>query len=203
ESRQQILKISRSGREFRVVGSIDLLDMITHSLGSAEIEALGLGAADRDGRPILNIEGAAWHKGMLLLGLKQPRPDRGAIIWRLRTPGKLFGSGVLEKGQISVLGYADLRTPDGRAAGISDLLSAPDGELYALSTVPGAAGKGQEGGLHRLTVASDGTITSTVLCVFPGLKPEGLSLSPAGGLSIVVDGDDGPTYFTSIERPRS
>ena len=142
EARQQILKVKREGRSFKVVGSVSLYDVLTASCDSACLAGLGLGQTAENGQLELNIEGAAWKDGALLLGLKAPVSDKGAVIWRLGNPDALFEKARLEPGQLSVLGMVDLGFVNGRRASISDLLVGGNGDIYILSTV------------HRLRTAS-------------------------------------------------
>jgi hypothetical protein len=111
-----LLKVTRQGRDFRVVGEIALFEVLQQSLDGEQLAALGLGESDH-GRLVLNIEGAVWRRGDLLLGLKQPRAARGAIIWRLKNPERLFATHALDPDQLSLYAYADLRTAEGRPPG--------------------------------------------------------------------------------------
>lgn len=204
ESRQQIIKISRRVRDFRAVGAVDFLSAVTSSLNPEQLRRLGLGETSPDGQLVLNIEGAAWFQGELLLGLKAPRPPQGALIWRLHQPDRLIERQALDPDQLTLFGHADLRTPDGRPAAISDLFVNERGELLALSTVPGASPPEQAGGLHRLSPNGSDPFPAVTLFSFPGLKPEGLSSPGPGLLTVVFDTDDTlPVFFITLEAPSS
>jgi len=201
--RQQLLKVTRQGRDFRVVGEIALFEVLQQSLDGEQLAALGLGESDH-GRLVLNIEGAVWRQGDLLLGLKQPRAARGAIIWRLKNPERLFATHALDPDQLSLYAYADLRTAEGRPAGIADLALDEQGQLFALATIAGATDEEQCGGLFRLIQVGAENLRAELLFAFPRLKPEGLCLPGDGRFTIVFDSDDRPpfTYLTTgMDRP--
>ncbi len=199
-SRRQIYQVRRDGRDFRVVGQVDLVDVLTRSMDASQRKDLGLEEGADPDSPPFEIEAAAWYRGALLLGLKSPRPRDGALLWRLDTPNRLFQDHVLRPGQLSLAARVDLRTSDGRPAAFSDLAVDAGGTLFALSTVPDPSAAGQEGGLHRLVSPKPGILQSTLLRSYPGLKPEGLGVLPDGRFTLVFDGDDTPPFlFLSTE----
>jgi multidrug resistance efflux pump len=203
-SRQQLLKVKRAGRDLSVVGVADILAALSMSYKGDDLHGLGLGDIDGDGQLVLNIEGAAWKGRDLLLGLKQPRPADGALIWRLENPDGLLEHQRLEPGQLTLFGRADLRTPDGRPAAISDLVVDDRGDLYALSTISSPPSHGQMGGMHRLVVRESGTLQTIPLFAFPHLKPEGLCSLGNGRFTIVFDTDDElPIPYLNVEVPKS
>ncbi|NLH47107.1 MAG: hypothetical protein GX444_00740 [Myxococcales bacterium] len=192
--RQRIYRVVHTGRSFKVTGVVNFLSVLCQSYQPAQLGRLGLDPLLGDAIE-LNIEGATWYKGDVLFGLKQPRPAKGAIVWRLKDPERLFATNTLAPGQLEVFGYADLRTPDGRPAGISDLLAESSGRLLALSTVPQAEKSKQVGGLHILVETKTDRLLVKPMLNFPALKPEGLCARDADRLTIVFDSDDEPPFY--------
>jgi multidrug resistance efflux pump len=204
ESRQHILKVQRSGRDFRVVGTVDFYSALVKSYAPEQLSALGLGEKAEDGELILNIEGSAWLNGDLLLGLKEPRPADGAVIWRLKNPDRLIEKAALEPGQLTLFGKVNLVTTDGRSGSISDLVVGDDQQLLALSSIPHASDSEQMGGLYRLDKTDSGSITATLLFAFPRLKPEGVCALGNGRYTVVFDTDNTlPIPYLTVEVPRS
>lgn len=204
QSRQQILKIKRTGRNFDVVGTANLYSALTTSYNADQIRELGLGETDAEGQLLLNIEGAAFLDGDLLLGVKAPRPAAGALILRLKNPQRLMERQALEPGQLARFGQVDLRTPDGRPAAISDLLVDERGDLLAVSTVPGASDEEQVGGMHRIRKAGSERLEIQSLYAFPELKPEGLCGLGGGQYTVVFDTDNKlPLYYLNVGVSRS
>jgi hypothetical protein len=203
ESRQQILKVKRSGRDFSVMASVDFLSVLTASYNNEQLRALGLGETNNDGQLVLNIEGSAWFEGDLLLGLKQPRPAQGAIIWRLKNPDRLFERKALDPNQLTIFGHADVRTPDGKSASISDLVVDEHNNLFALSTILKASNAEQVGGMYRLIKTDTDKLQTIPLFSFPQLKPEGICSLGDGHYTIVFDTDGAvPIPYLSVEVPR-
>jgi multidrug resistance efflux pump len=199
-SRRMIHRVARTGRTMRVTAQADFVDAVARSLDPAGRAALGL-PADDAALEGLEIEGAAWVQGALLLGLKGPRPADGALLWRLEDPDALLQQGALRPGQLTLAARVDLRTRDGRPAAFSDLAADAEGSLWALSTVPEPGAAGQEGALFRLGPTRDGRATPTRVRTFPGLKPEGLCPAADGGMAVVFDSDDRPPFLFLKTEP--
>ena len=199
KSREMILEVRRRGRQFSVTGKVPLLSVLLKSYSKQQRTALGLLELDGDGRPVLNIEGAAWRDDVLYLGLKQPVAAEGAIIWRLKNPSRLFSSQELSPGQLSVFGHVDLGRHEGRAAGISDLSFDEAGKLWVLSTIPGVSNAGQLGGFHRIDPSAGGRLKAHRVSTFSGRKPEGLVSLGNGRFTIVFDADDGPSSYLHVD----
>lgn len=193
--RQQILKVAREGRDFRVVASAALFDAVMQ-LEPEQVAALGI-VKDGSGLDVLNIEGASWDlagsEPAMLIGLKQPVGPEGSIIWRLKNPDLFLASGKLVPGQLSVFAKVDLGRVRERPASISDLLVTADG-IYVLSTVPDAPDPDQIGRLLRLLPVQGGYVASA-LFEYRGLKPEGLCLTEGDSFTVVMDTGDAPALF--------
>jgi multidrug resistance efflux pump len=203
-TRQQILKVNRSGRDFHVAGAADLYSALVSSYSAGQVRGLGLGETDKAGALLMNIEGSAFFEGDLLLGLKQPRPAAGAVILRLKNPDRLIKTQALEPGQLTRFGQVDLRTPDGRAAAISDMVADERGELLVLSTVPNVSDEEQVGGMFRLRRTKSNAFEVAALFTFPQLKPEGLCALGNDQYTVVFDTDDKlPFYYLNVGVARS
>jgi hypothetical protein len=81
-------------------------------------------------------------------------------------------------------------------AGISELLSLPDGTLLLAATATSGDPDHQSGSLWWTAAAASGVLNAVRIREFDGLKPEGLSLSPTPGRLVVAfdTGDDDPLW---------
>lgn len=209
--RTALLRVKPDGKAFRVDGEVHLAEML--DADPARAAALGL----PNGTRALNIEGMAFWKGSLYLGLKAPLDLQGdAMIWRITSPSALFDAqasattpsapnGTAAASRLGSAGFslwgharvdvevAEHPTP----GGISDLLFLPDGTLVITSTPSTAAGEG--GALWRVDRPQPGTLSPRLVQRFPGLKPEGVapSLSP-GKLMVVFDAGSATPSFQEI-----
>lgn len=201
-SRRQVFEVRRKGRSLRVVGELDLLDLLARSYDAAQLRALGLDDGAGGTLPALEIEAAAWHRGTLLLGLKHPRPASGALLWRLENPHRLFSDRVLRPGQLTLAARVDLRTEDGLPAAFSDLAVDPQDGVFALGTAAAGSASVQAGGLFRLVSPAPGDLQAFRIRSFPpGLKPEGLCALGDGRFTVVFDSDGEPPFpFLSMEQ---
>ncbi len=194
-SREKLFQIRREGRKFEVVRGIALLSAIEASYSRDDMKRLGLTDLDRDGRALLNIEGATWRDGSLYLGLKQPLKENKAIVWKLERPEALLATGKLVPGQLSV--YAEFSLGDHPAGSISSLEFDTSGTLYGLSTVAGAGVERQVGRYFRLTPKN--LEKAEILATFPGKKAEGLAFFE-GKAFVVFDADQGTPSFALIPK---
>jgi len=196
-SREMILQVHYDGEELVVRDKVSFLTLLLRSYSKEQLSELGLREFEEDGKPVLNIEGAAWRNHMLYLGLKVPVGEKGAIIWRLRDPHTIFQNEKLNTGQLSVFGTIDLGEHRGRTAGISDLTFDSRGVLWALSTIAGAEDEDQLGGFHRIDRFADDHLEAVRIMDFPGLKSEGLCSRELNHFFIVFDEDnDKPSFCT-------
>lgn len=202
-SRRQIFEVERNGRTMKVTGSVDFVDILSRSLSADGRRALGLDGDDPDLKT-LEIEGATYLNKTLVLGLKSPRLEAGALLWNLKNPDRLFKENTLYKDQLVLLGTVDLRTTDGRPSAFSDLAFDSDGELWATATVPNDDGAPQEGGLFRLTgISSGGPTVAERIRTFANKKPEGLCMDSDGRIMIAFDtNDEQPFSLLRMERTK-
>ncbi|HDQ45778.1 MAG TPA: hypothetical protein ENN17_09830 [bacterium] len=198
-SRERILKIRKEADRFVVLRSLDFLSLLLNSHSVRDLKALGLAAADSDGRPVLNIEGAAYFDGALFLGLKAPVSPDGAILWKLEDVDRAFETGKIAPGQLVLYGTVKLGKVGDNPAGISDLHVDGDGVMWALSAIPGAEPEEQTGGLHRIDRLADGRLAARRLLSFPGLKPEGLGLREERRAMIVFDRDQDVPLYAEVD----
>jgi multidrug resistance efflux pump len=194
-NRETLLRVQYDGKAFTVQGKVAFLSLILDSYSKEQQEALGLKYEEKDQRPELNIEGAAYDGGALYLGLKEPLDKDGAIIWKLSSANSVFDGQKLSPGQLSVYGHVRLGEFKGMQASISDLAFDPKGRLWALSTIAGASTEDQIGGLHRIDRFADGRLESRQVLSFPKLKPEGICFRDMQHLFIVFDKDEAIPSF--------
>lgn len=199
-NRQVIIKIKQDGNKFNVQKQINFLSLLLNAYSGEKLKTLGLDRLEIDGKPVLNIEGAAFHDGALYLGLKEPVTDKGAVIWKLDKIDYIFRNHKLLPDQLSVYGYVDLGTFKGKRAGISDLIFDDNGVMWILSTIADAGQDEQQGGLHRINRFIDGRLEAKKIYTYPGLKPEGISLFGPAKFIIVIDNDDMTPAFHYIGR---
>ncbi len=188
-NREFLLQVVRNGGTFIIQRKVNLLSQIIQTYSPSELAQLGLKEKDRDGKPILNIEGIAFDGKALYLGLKQPVTELGAIIWKLDKPETLFAQGRLALGQLALYGIVELQRKNDYQAGISDLCHDKAGRLWALSTFAKVSPAEQQGGLHLIEPKSSGEFEAKCLYTFPEMKPEGLGFKDQNRLMIVFDCD--------------
>ena len=199
QNRELFIRVNRRGGTYIVDGQISFLSLLLATYSQPELLRLGLEKFDSDGKPVLNIEGAAYRDGSLYLGLKEPVSSNGAIIWKLDNVDDVLNKKRLLPHQLSVYGYVQLGDDSGRPAGISDLTFDQNGVLWALSTIPDADGENQTGGLHRINTFSDGHLEAIHMLDFPGKKPEGICSDRQNHLVIVFDADNNVPSFCHID----
>lgn len=201
-SRTALLKLAPEGRGFRTEAEVRLVSLI-EAAGDAEMAKLGLPAGTRE----LEIEGMAYFQGSLYFGLKSPLDAQGnAILWKAPDPKALFSSTQLSATGLSLWARARLEAEvDGRAVagGISEILFLPDGSLILTSTSSKEQGTTESGKLWRVPSPAAGTLSPELVKSFPGLKPEGLCLTPAAGkLAVVFDTGASTPMWLEMPWPR-
>ena len=216
EERELLVRLRLGpGRRLAVEASQPLLAAIARAAdgegGESWLSSLGLGARIHEmKRPgpagsdlLLDIEGLAWWDGGLLLGLKEPRLEDGrACIWRLADPDAFLDSGRVERKSLTRWSALPLtvRTEVGPVRlGISGLmpLDAGRGGLAVTSTVPGAE-RFHLGALWLLS-GEPSAPRLRLVRAFPGLKPEGVTVGPEGGLTLVFDAGGGFPLWLGLE----
>ncbi len=188
EKRQWLLRARLEGRELRVTGKVALFERLARDLTDEAKSDLGIG-------PDLDIEGATWRDGDLLLGLKAPIDRNGrAVIWRLAEVDALLDGG---KAPV-VTRFREVSLPtEGAPGGVSDLYLEGD-RLFLLSTLPEGPACGAA---WRLDLSKPGASPER-LGRWPDVKPEALARAGDGRLVVLFDGgDDGPSRVAHLPEP--
>jgi hypothetical protein len=206
-ARTALVRLRPDGAGFRVDGEAHLAEML-----DADTErAISLGLLD--GTRALDIEGMAFQKGALYLGLKAPLDPQGnAMIWRIALPNVLFedaapvstrnGSRLVDAGfSLWARARVDVEL-EGKTTpgGISDLVFLPGGSL-AITSTPSTA-EGAAGALFRVDKPEPGLLAPRLVERFPALKPEGITPSLSSGKVMIVF-DTGDTIPSFQELPWS
>ncbi len=223
-SRQLFARLRLGAQELRADGVVHLATSL-EAAPTATRERLGLGGAGAF--RALDIEGLtaapASLGGGLLVGLKGPlTPDGRALIWHMAHPDRLVETGRLEAAGLKPWAAVRLTVrADGRdvPGGVAELLALPTGGLVlaatAATTASGHNPATQDGALwfvDALPAAGTGGVAPMALTarrvrVFPGRKPEGLSLAPqvgarAGELMVVFDEGGSGGSWVRLPWPR-
>ncbi|MFZ5441770.1 MAG: esterase-like activity of phytase family protein [Myxococcota bacterium] len=188
--RRQLLWLALEGERLRAKGRFDLTTFALPELVTGhEAE--------------LDIEALAFRDGALFVGLKAPLDDAGrAAIVRIDDATALFTGGKKRAlPQPRVWARPKLEVPDAEGKpvpeGVTDLLFLPDGTLLVAANAPKSGAPDGGGAVWRLA----GPDAAPVLVQrFPGLKPEGLTLSP-DGRQVVVVFDRGPEAAQWVRLP--
>ena len=199
QNRELILKLKREGNQFIVQKQVHFLSLLMKSYSMNQLYELGLGKFEKDGRPVLNIEGVTFHDNALYLGLKKPVSTKGAIIWKLENIDHIFNGQKLASDQLTVYGHVQFDQYQNQSAGISDLMFDQKGMLWALSTISDVDDEDQLGGFHRIKRFADGRMEATQIFSFPGLKPEGICRQGSERFIIVFDKDQENPAFCYID----
>lgn len=184
-ARRLFLHLERDVDGFKVVGQRDLFG----TLEQLEPSALAkLGLVDLTD---LDIEGMTASGSSLLIGLKAPVDSKErALIWKLERPAVFLSGGSLEQAGLTLWRTVRLEVEaDGKVVpgGIAELLVLPDGSLVIASTASTGDPSSQDGSLWWApAVSGDAPLEPRRIEAFPGLKPEGLALSPTPGRLIVT-----------------
>ncbi len=200
KTRQYLLEVEHTGREFKVKRRIEFYKALESAYDDTALDALGLGAQTGKAGRVLNIEGAAWHKGDLIIGLKEPHSEKGAIIWRLKNLKQFMENGVLQKNQLERYAELELEATDGTVHGISDLCFDDAGVLYVLSTVPGQSADSQTSMLHTVKNFGPGLLRAGLLKKFEGHKAEGITVYSDRHITVVFDADSGEPRYAGWEK---
>jgi hypothetical protein len=192
-ARRMLLLLTVEGRGLRVLGRLDL----TEPGGAAAL--LAKAGAPAGGR--LDIEAIAYQRGALLIGLKSPLTQGGAAsVLALEQPLAALRAGHLDERAITLRWQLPLTaTPSGVGQGVADLTVLPDGSLALVANAPKGAPRDGGGALYWLPV---GATTPQLVRWFPGLKPEGVTVSEdEKALILVFDNDAKPPLWLRLPLP--
>ena len=150
----------------------------------------------------LDLEALAFRNGALFVGLKAPLDEDGhAAIMRIENIVTAFSAEKPPTLSAVVWSRPGLEVPDAKGAlvpeGVTDLLFLPDGRLVLAANAP-KSGKPDDGGAIWLLTKPDAK--PVLLHRFPGLKPEGVTLS-ADGKHLVVVFDRGAEISQWVTLP--
>jgi len=150
----------------------------------------------------VDIEGLAFQAGTLYVGLKAPQTAAGAaLILRIRDVLPALQTGVLPPELVQRWAEVPLRVSAASGSvvqGISDLAFLPDGSLAIVANSPKQMPADGGGALWWLRPGGP----PRLLRRFPGLKPEGVTLTPDGkALMIVFDTDRQPPLWVRQALP--
>jgi len=200
-ARRLFMHLERALDGYKVTAQRDLFSAL-ESVGPDVLLSLGISSL-RD----LDVEGMTVRDGGLLLGLKAPLDAEGqALIWRVDRPKVFLTGGTLQDAGLRLWQRVALQVESNGnevPGGIAELLSLPDGSLLIAATVPVTDPERQSGALWW--DANPGEKLPTGLRrleTFPGLKPEGLALSPTPGrLMITFDRGSKTPKWAERSRP--
>ncbi len=197
-ARRMLLHMRLSGRVLSVIGRLDLTQARAGNGGGL----LTIARLDPNGS--LDIEGLAYRQGALFVGLKSPLTVGGAAtILRLDQAVEAVRSGRIAPGSLTRLRVAslDASRPSGAIhRGISDLLALPDGSMVVLANSPKGLPSDGGGAMFWLR---PGTGPASLMHEYPGLKPEGVTVSADGKeLVLVFDNDLNPPLWVRVPLPR-
>ena len=198
-SREQLLKIQVTEKGVQLLSKVDFLSRLEEDYRQSRLIELGLDCHESDGRPEINIEGIAYVDSVLYIGLKEPISDRGALIWELRNPEKLFQTGHLSASQLKLWAEIPLLTDHRQPGGISDMAIDSQKRLWILSTIPNVKSAEQIGSLYCVTNFPDCPPDYRRCATFPGVKPEGLCFLENKQMLIVFDNDSETPQFAYLD----
>lgn len=190
--RRQLLWLTLTGRRLVVKGRFDLTEL--------SLPELVTGHADE-----LDIEALAFRDGALFVGMKAPLDGQGrAAIVRIADALALFNAKKKPKKakpEVWARPKLEVPGPDGALVpeGVTDLLFLADGSLVIAANAP-KSGKPDGGGAVWKLASADAT--PVLVQRFPGLKPEGLSLTPDGKqLAVVFDRGQEAAQWVRLTLP--
>jgi multidrug resistance efflux pump len=184
-ARQRFVHVALADGRARATAKVHLATLLD-AAGSAALTKLGITSTAE-----LEIEGlTATSEGGLLLGLKAPLASDGeAIVWHLRQPDALLGTGELVAGELTQWGHVRLPVTAGGASadgGISELLELDGGELLVAATPSAKDAAADQGGALVRVSGRQGLASPRLVRTFPGLKPEGLARTPNSDAIMIV-----------------
>jgi hypothetical protein len=193
--RRQLLQLKPDKDGMRMLASLDLTDI----KGGGSL--LALAGLPPDGR--LDIEAVTYHDDALFIGFKSPLSSRGeAVVARISKPLENLRAGRLQAKAVErflALPLCVEEKGERVCQGVSDMTFLPDGSLVLSANAPKGGPKDHGGALWHLPKPV-GKSSPLMLRRFPGLKPEGVTLS-ANGRALVVVFDTDTTIPKWIELP--
>jgi hypothetical protein len=205
--RRQLLELKLEGRVLRAArGAVDLTD----GKGSA-LRLLDESGVARGGG--LDLEGVATHDGALYIGMKAPLGPAGeALTLRIEDPADAIRRDHVRKGRLTLWarlalavkpigGKGEPAAPATVQQGIADLTFGRDGVLYLVANSPKGALADGGGALWRWARPAAGIapVQPELVARFPGMKPEGIALTPDGAaLAVIFDRDGAPPQWTIV-----
>jgi hypothetical protein len=194
-ARRQLLYLKEAAGKLALLARADLSKL----LASGRL----LGPKASEGR--LDIEAIGYHAEALFIGLKFPLSEHGeALIVRIANVVEWLHGGELTDDAFQRFGAFSLCVPVGNrrvCQGLSDMTFLSDGSLVVTANAPKGGPPDYGGSLWHLPVPL-GKKPPVLLHRFPGLKPEGVTLSPsASSLVIVFDRDQRPAQWIEIGLP--
>jgi multidrug resistance efflux pump len=198
KQRELLARLVPSGTGYKVDAKMHLASLLEAAPDSVRA---ALGVPDMQQ---LDLEGMAYRKGALYLGLKAPVDgQRRAQIWRVAAPERLLqndlaGAQVAVWGQVALNAEVDDKPVPG---GIADMLFLSDTQMLVTATASGINAKHQAGALYSVT-GSGGSLRAVQVRAFPELRPEGIALGPdPHRLAIVFDRGHHAPMWLEIDLP--
>jgi multidrug resistance efflux pump len=200
DARKLFLRVARSGELFTLNGSIQLSDVLLAAAQKNPDQPWAQYLVKAIADSTLDIEGVAFRKGEIFLGMKNPLLDESAVILNIGKADKLFGVSALKTENIAIWKQWKLIDPaTGAPAGISDLLFNGD-MLYALAVVEAKINNALKtsGALWQYHV---GDKQPSCIRHFSGLKPEGIAYNNrTGELLLTFDnGSKRPSQLITVK----
>lgn len=174
-SRRRLLHLALSGRSMRILGRVDLTEVVA--------------------REHLDIEAMAFREGVLYIGLKAPLgADGSATILAMSDALKAIDAG--HPAPVTEWARPKLCLPSGACEGVADLAFLPNGSLLVVANAPKGGTADGGGALWRLD--SNRASPQLLRHFSDGSKPEGITIAPDGQSAIIVfDTDRRPPRWTT------
>jgi multidrug resistance efflux pump len=187
--RKLFLWLARNGERFALKGSIQLSDVLLAAAQKKPDQAWAKYLSKAIGDSTLDIEGVAFRKGELFLGIKSPLLDECAVVLNIGRADKLFDTTSFTALNIAIWRQWKLIDPaTGAPAGISDLHFAGD-VLYALAVAETRINDSPKtsGALWLYRIGDKQPVCNQH---YSGLKPEGIAFNRRTG-ELLVTFDNG------------
>jgi hypothetical protein len=189
--RQWLLRAEADADGLRVTGRVALYDAILAGLAAERRAELGVSAE-------LDIEGLAWFRGGLLLGLKAPPSAAGeALLWYLADVDGVLDSRIAPAEAVSLFARLPLPTCAANAPGGISGLYLDGARLFVLSSLVEG---GPCGAAWRVDLPL-GAAAPIKIAEWPGRQPEGIARVSPKELIVVFDAGDAVPSFTRLDIP--